>query len=30
MMYLEKNYVIFDNNSKVLEKYDVGKIKQMI
>ena len=27
MQYLEKNYVIFDNNSKVSEKYELGKIK---
>ena len=27
MNYLEKNYVIFDNDSKIKEKYELGKIK---
>lgn len=27
MEYLEKNYVVFDNNSKIKEKYKLGKIK---
>lgn len=27
MLYLEKNYVIFDNNSKLKEKYKLGEIK---
>ena len=27
MQYLEKNYVVFDNNSKVKEKYELGQIK---
>jgi hypothetical protein len=27
MEYLEKNYVVFDNNSKTKYNYDLGKIK---